>query len=403
MNIRGRMSDREHPDEINAIETSSQTEHKLDIMRRHFPKYAATIANFGKVRDIWLVDLFAGTGLHRSVDHPEGQRDGTALLACTYAWKVQRHFPHARLHVRLIDVENDYCEKLKQRTQWLREVPIDEQIDLRIMPMDFAKAIPIICAEIRGCGEAARSLWFIDPYQPTPMRYDTLAPLLLLAHTEIIINLDVTGIIRMRGQVLSYKAQQSVPASVKQSKQHLDDIFHSDNWREPERYVRSITSITEHKRLALIYAEQFRRFRYHDQYALDASDNQFRYLVHLCRSEAGFKAFRECYTSSHRRGLYKGRTLDEADCARHADALMQIYYGRTTAVGDLCASDVLPLDRGQVRRVLQYAEGHGYGRLTNSIMQWNAQREERGKLTPMKSLNKQQTSLFDSLGDPGER
>lgn len=397
------MRGRQHPDEINAIETSAQTEHKLEIMRRYFPKYAATIANFGKIRDIWLIDLFAGTGLHRSVDHPDGQRDGTALLACTHAWKVQRQFPRARLHVRLVDVEHDYCVKLEERTQWLREVPTEEQIDLRIMPMDFAKAIPIICAEIRARGATARSLWFVDPYKPTPMRYETLAPILLLPHSEIIINLDVTGIIRMRGQVLSHKAQQSVPASVTQSEQHLNDIFHSNHWREPERYIRSLPSITEHKRIALLYAEQFRTFRYHDQYALDASDNQFRYLVQLCRSEAGFNAFRECYMSSHRRGLYKGRTLDESDCAKHAETLMHIYYGRMTALDDVYASEVLPLDRAQVRRVLQYAEGHGYGRLTNDIMQWNSRREARVKLTPGQRLNNEQTSLFDSHGDPGER
>jgi three-Cys-motif partner protein len=392
------MSDPEHPDERNVLESSAQTEHKLEIMRRYFPKYAATIANSRTInnRHVWLVDLFAGAGLHRSANHPHGQRDGTALLACIHAWKVQRRFPESRLHVRLVDMNRGFCDRLEERTRWFRELPDDEQIDLRIMCMDFAVAIPIIASDVRLTGDDVRSLWFIDPYEPTPLRYDALLPIIALSHSEIIINFDVTGVVRMRGQVLSERARQSVLASVLQSEGHLNQIYRSDKWREPLKHIRTRPGITENESLAYVYADQFRTFKCQAVYPLDASDQQYRYLVHLSRTPAAEGAFREVYAASNRRGLYTGRSLGEAECAKYADVLMEIFYGREIGVNGLYASDVVPLDRAQIRRVLEYAEGHGYGKLNGDTMHWRVRRDEGAQLAPRRRYgDERQRNLFD--------
>ena len=118
-------SRRPHPDEMNAVESKAQTEHKLDVMRRYFGAFASIIAQSSKEHidnsHIWLIDLFAGAGVHRSADHPDGRVLGTALQACTAARNVQQRHTESQVHVRLVDLDSDYCDRLDARARFAQE------------------------------------------------------------------------------------------------------------------------------------------------------------------------------------------------------------------------------------------------------------------------------------------
>src|ERR1700721_1909017 len=87
-----------HPDELRPVECRLQTQHKLELMRMYLGQCPSILAQSVRkgalsLRHIFLVDLFAGAGLHLSADHPDGEVAGTALLASRSARRLARKYP----------------------------------------------------------------------------------------------------------------------------------------------------------------------------------------------------------------------------------------------------------------------------------------------------------------------
>lgn len=385
-----------HPDEERAVETRAQTEHKLQIMRRYYGKYLGILTRpASAARDrVFLVDLFAGAGLHLSADHADGAIDGTPLLACTYARASQRRAEGARVRVRLVDLEADYCARLDERTAPFRNDSVSP-VDVAIYHGDYADAIAPIADEIAAI-EGARSLWLIDPYGPKALRYKTLQPLLLQTGVEIIINLDVTGIQRMRGVAMSENAtyDEAVANLADKNAARLTDLYNGTAWRDPDQHCRRRPGMTVEHQLAELYKNVFTTFKCRNVYPLRASDHQYRFLIHLAKSPTAEIAFAKVYESTMRVGLYEGRALDDAVASQHATSLYTAYRGNTVALDEMYGAQVVTLDRGQLRRVLEYADAHEYGRFVDGTMTWVDDRKVRAIKAPVKPPDRQ-TSLFD--------
>ncbi len=386
-----------HPDEINTIESRAQTEHKLEVMRRYFGQYLSIIAQSkSKAIDnghIWLIDLFAGAGLHASANHPEGAVYGTAMLACVYARSVQRQFPNSEIHVRLVDVKESYCAKLVERTQRFR----DDGIDAQVLCVDWVDAIQQIVQEINTVALRSLSLWFIDPYGPTVLTFERLQVLLNAPGTELIINLDATGLSRMRGVVQSPKAAHSAPVRDQAvlHRSQLDAIYRNTYWEDPSAHVKVRPGMTLEDQLVEAYLLSFKRFRAH-AYPLRSSDNQRRYLVHLSRSPYAEKAFQETYEASRKVGLAKGKALTDTECAQHTKNLFDLYRGAEVSIEDLHLAQATPLDRAQLRRVASYADAHEYGSFAGDTITWYSDAPAIPEMPARKRPNQSQMDMFES-------
>lgn len=114
-------------------------QHKLDMMCRAFGQYPSVLIGASTkykkvVADyIYIVDRFAGAGLHLSANHPDGTVPGTALQACYRARKVQRKYPGSRVHVRLINLNEDFCTNLVDRTAKFRDGVGVDHVDVRVV------------------------------------------------------------------------------------------------------------------------------------------------------------------------------------------------------------------------------------------------------------------------------
>src|SRR5437870_4035003 len=97
-----------HPKEA-PIETRLQTQYKLEFQGRYSKTWPAIVSQARGfpfcIRDLWMIDAFAGRGLHPSTGHPDGMRRGTTLQAIVGARLAQIEHPPSIVHVRAI--END--------------------------------------------------------------------------------------------------------------------------------------------------------------------------------------------------------------------------------------------------------------------------------------------------------
>jgi three-Cys-motif partner protein len=395
-----------HPDQTRPIEAHAQTQHKLDVMRRSFGQYPSVLIEASKrhknvvADDIWIVDAFAGAGLHLSADHPDGSVPGTALQACYQARRVQRKYPNARIHVRLIDSNEAFCAKLVERTAKFRAGSGSDNLDVQIVPGEVADRLEGIARETRRIGGYNFSLWFFDPYGVKAIPKAMFAPLLKIGYgPEIVINLDVSGLFRIRAAATSDKAElyeiyESISAA---DRRLLTAVYGSNAWEDVYGQIKPKGSIGALKVLADSYAASFQEhFPNATTHALRSSDGQVRYLVHLSKSKSASEKFTSSYNASLKIGLWQGNQLDLNARARAADALFEIMRGQDVSIGDLHEAQLYPLNRAQLRVVLNEAYDLGYGTFDGDTMHWfEARQADSTRQIPLVAPASTQTSLFD--------
>ena len=191
-----------------------QTQQKLEVMLRYWEVWCLIIAQaMGHsfcVHCMWLVDGFAGAGLHATNGHPDGAVAGTPVQAFRAAVNTKRRYPSVDVHLRAVDVNGTYAQELERR---LLRAPgaAAEKPNWRVYPSSFQKAYPKILEEMRadlGHTHSSgptyrlhnhRSLWLVDPFGVKDIPHADLEPLEKLPGAEVIINLDLGGLIRVKG------------------------------------------------------------------------------------------------------------------------------------------------------------------------------------------------------------
>jgi len=388
-----------HPNEIEAVEAHQQTAHKLEVMGRYFKTYLSVLAQDHKKRrhgeqHIWIVDCFAGAGLHRSADHADGATPGTALQAVLAAYGVQKRFPATRVHVRLIDAKADYCRTLEERVRPFTVLSPRERVDVKVLPGTFEAMSVQVIDEMNAISKNSFSLWLADPYNANPIGPDGLRPLLSLKHSELIVNLDSGGLNRMYGVVAANAPQKEQNAAA------LTVAFGSAAWRTALQDFGRVTS-RDCDAFALAYAAVLKPyFGLAEPHALRVSDNQFRHLVHFARHPTAMKKFNEDYEASQKVGILKGRSLSDADRARVAQSLFALYRGTRTTLDDVYGAQGV-LDRTQIATVFRYASlptsGYGIYDEVNKEFEWFKDRVKPAAMNvPDIPGDRKQTSLFDT-------
>jgi three-Cys-motif partner protein len=369
-----------HPDEVRSVEDHQQTQQKLDLMRVYWGTWASILASsrakWFDTSHLFLVDAFAGAGLHGSREHPDGQRFGTALSACDEARKVQRRHPALRVHVRLIDIDRGYCGRLQERTEPFRIAPPGpDRVDVLVIPGPFAEEMAGVLAETDPDGRQYRSLWLLDPYSVEGIPHEAVAELERPKYgPEVLVNLHLAAVWRLT------RAGQEGPLSVYPLHEAaLDRLYGRDAWRTGLRRGKG-----EPPALAQAYADTFRGFEHRGAYPLRKSGNEMRFFVHLTHSRTAAHAFAEAHHRTENVGLFAGRALNEVARAQAAEMLFRMFASQTVTVAEMYEADT-GLDRGQLRVVCEAAADGGYGTWTPSTttMVWAEQRAAPQQRLPL--------------------
>jgi three-Cys-motif partner protein len=389
---------RSHANETKFIELHKQTEHKLEVISKLYGGYLAVIAQAGKngrldASRIFIVEVCCGAGVHLSLENPNNEVPGTALLACHHARAVQRTFSDTHVSVRLIDSDRQACSKLALRAAEYcdRHLSHPEVVDVRIIDREFESQIRPILAETQASKGRYCSLWFIDPFGTKIIPRESLRLLLRAGrHVEIVINLDVRGIKRIRD---AFYSPNTKPATRKGCRVNLDELYGDNRWdTEPSYETPDEVQMAE---LADLYASAVGvDFLYRTTKRLRASDAQVRYLVHLSHHPRGRTVFEESYNATVRPP--RGSTaLTITDRDKRVRWLSAKFAGRTTAFEEMVRLPECPMNRAQLKTVLRQAQDSGYGILDieTGIMNWNIECSKPPVLPLNPTLHTEKRSL----------
>jgi three-Cys-motif partner protein len=382
------------------LETHVQTQQKLEVMLRYWEVWCLIIAQAKGfpfcVHCMWLVDGFAGAGLHATNGHPDGAVAGTPVQAFHAAVNTKRRYPRVDVHLRAVDVDKSFAQELERR---LLKAPgtAAEKPEWRVYPDSFQKAYPKILEEMRAdvghthsSGPSQRlhnhrSLWLIDPFGVKDIPHADLEPLERLPGAEVIINLDLGGLLRVKGaaeKALDDGDPDAFQAAIKaRNATRLDLTWGTGHWRD-DLHRGDRTDLL--RSLAQSYADTFRGFESRSVYPLRGSRSQKRYLVHLTHSEVAEARFKgicdDCYLIDT---LFAGDTLGQNQRATRAVQLFERFRGTTTTVPELYELG-MGASRTQIMTICRSAQAGGYGIFDpqRGTMSWRKEREPDPVLFP---------------------
>ena len=368
-----------HPNETKFIELHEQTQHKLEVMRREFGAYLGTIAQAGKngsidASRIFIVDVCSGAGSHLSLENPRHQVPGTAVQACIEARAIQRRFPNVHVSVRLIDIDSEACARLGVRIAEFRDDNLKhpEFVDVHVIDKDFTTQIlPILRETLKPDGSRYCSLWFIDPFGTKIISKRGLFPLLKAGRgIELIINLDASGIQRIRAAINS----ENSAANVRQSNRRLlAELYGDDRWDV------AVPADWDWERECEDIAQKYRdsfvdEFAHKEVYPLRASDGQVRFLIHLTHVARGRIVLEKAYSAASFPRKNRNKALSITDRDKCVESLFRRFANTVVPFEEMVRLPDCRLDRGQLATVLRRAAdtGHGVYDQTARAMRWNA-------------------------------
>lgn len=359
-----------------AVEARHQTQHKLELMERYWGAWCSILARTrGMYRfcpaHLWLIDTHAGPGRHESAWDPDGEIPGTPMLAALAARSVQRAFPGLTIHVRATDKSEEIAKELHRRTRVLAGDPPDG-VDIRIGPVDWARAVPWVIDEIAAddghphAGKAGawehehRSLWFVDPFGVDGIDHaviETFPP-----GSEVIVNLDLMAIMRHAGKATGGDA---AAADI------LRRLFGDERWRQlhPDAARR--------QELADAYAQSFPqpKWRIRKAHLLRQTGSQHRAMIHLTNADRADEVFGQDVVRALKAGTIVAGTIlakQEKDAA--AKRLRELFRGLTMTTREM-RSVVATWDLGQLKTICRAAANADYGELTGDTMTWFEERQ----------------------------
>ncbi len=364
-----------HQDEVSTLEAHRQTVHKLALVDGYGGACCGIIAQVARRRQrplhITLADVYAGAGQHRSVADPDGVSKGTALIFSTIARNIQRANPFVRVHVRLNDLDADVVSRLDRRVEHYRQgtAPSD-RVDVTVTAGDASDEIVNVAREAARRG--GFSILLVDPFGMPPDFAVLDAVAGLAGWHEMLINLDVADLFRL--SLVAQMDDVKHAALSAGDERRLDRIFGDGSWRRKYEAGRVWTSDAL-AALARSYADRFAaRYPVRGEYRLWSTGNQIRFLIHLAKKPKARAEFEKCYEQTQRAGLFQGKRLSDADRAKYALQLYSRLAGSTTALEEVAAAGLVPLDRGRLRDVFRTAEDRGLGDLHGDVMTWFTER-----------------------------
>lgn len=191
----------------------SKRKHRL--LEKYLPPFSAKVASTTRNREVYCVDGFAG-----AAKYDDGS-EGSPVLMSKFSDICSNW--NRPVNLRIINVEPDLTtfHSLETATKDWKEKGILENINSR-----FDNSIPTILTKVG----ISPTLFFIDPFGPTGVRFSHLIPILQrnLYITELIINFDTDGLYRIACAAVS---KNNNPKTAQTNADIVTAVIGSDNWR----------------------------------------------------------------------------------------------------------------------------------------------------------------------------
>lgn len=190
----------------------SRRKHRL--FGKYLPPFSAKVASTTTNRNIFCVDGFAGAAKY------EDGSDGSPVLTASFSSLCAKWRNPVNLRIINVEYDTNIFNSLEARTHGWKAQGVVENINSK-----FEDSIPTILAKIGN----SPTLFFIDPFGPTAIRFSLLMPILQRnpAITELIINFDTDGLYRIACAAISEKNN---PKTAQTNAEIVTSVIGSDNW-----------------------------------------------------------------------------------------------------------------------------------------------------------------------------
>ena len=200
----------------------SKRKHRL--LEKYLPPFSAKVASTTINREVYCVDGFAG-----AAKYDDGS-EGSPVLMAKFSDICSNWSKPVTLRIINIEPDQETFNSLETATQNWKLKAIVENLSAR-----FEDSIPNIL-KIIGISP---TLFFIDPFGPTGVRFSHLIPILQRkpAITELIINFDTDGLYRIACAAVS---QNNNPKTAETNANNVTAIIGSDGWKN--KFSSSLTT-----------------------------------------------------------------------------------------------------------------------------------------------------------------
>lgn len=190
----------------------SKRKHRL--LEKYLPPFSAKVASTTINREVYCVDGFAG-----AAKYDDGS-EGSPVLMAKFSHICSRWSKPINLRIINVEPEMNTFNSLEDRTRGWKSTGVVENINAR-----FDEVVSTILTKVG----TAPTLFFIDPFGPTDVRFSHLIPILQRnsAITELIINFDTDGLYRIACAAVS---KNNNPKTAQTNAEIVTSIIGSNNW-----------------------------------------------------------------------------------------------------------------------------------------------------------------------------
>lgn len=221
----------------------SKRKHRLLV--KYLPPFSAKVASTTSDRAVCLVDGFAGAATY------DDGSEGSPVLMSKFSDVCSKWSRPVNLRIINVEPDKETFDSLEVATQSWTQSGVVENINAR-----FEDSIPTILRKIGN----SPTLFFIDPFGPTSVRFSHLIPILQRTPpiTELIINFDVDGLYRIARAALSEKNN---PKTGETNANNVTAIIGSDGWKN--KFSLNLTTEEGEEILLLEYVSNLGKFGFH--------------------------------------------------------------------------------------------------------------------------------------------
>lgn len=190
----------------------SEIKHRL--LGKYLVPYCLKLGS--RNEEIFYIDGFAGKGKY------EDGSKGSPLIAANHAKRVKAE--KRRFTLRCINVESNksYFEELQRHTSNLERDKLVSNI-----PGKFEDSIE----RILGIIKSSPAFFFIDPFGPSPIKFNVLKPILEReASTELLINFSLIGLQRLAGNLYAKITTEKMRKAAETKVNIVSQVLNTDEW-----------------------------------------------------------------------------------------------------------------------------------------------------------------------------
>lgn len=229
---------------FNNLKQWSERKHRL--LENYLHPFVAKTGNRSK--EVHCIDAFAGAARY------EDGKEGSPLLLARLANTSAAWTNPVSLKLTNIEAKKPHYESLCRETvAWVEKGVVTN------LHGKFSELVPKIVDRI----QQYPAFFFIDPYGPTDIPFNSLLPILErdVRATELFINFNVNGLRRLADCLHTREDSKADPVAIQKIVSHVTAILGSDVWKY--YFEQNVNDDKRDQKLLSMYVNNLARYNYH--------------------------------------------------------------------------------------------------------------------------------------------